>query len=241
MLIQIMRRAGAWTGEMDENYEPLQHQESDVPKALSPDEQETFLNVAQRRQPFIHKYAILGIDCVFRTQEERELKIGDVNLGSGIVLVRWKSSKNKYSIRTIPLSDQAHWAMQGILERHNSLRRVDRDGIEIGSSQPQHYLMPFMAARGFYDPTRPMTVSGIKKAWDEVRREAGVPWFTPYHLRPTGLTRLAEAGTPIHVMLSMAGHISRRMQDHYIRISEQAKRRAVNRVVPAANLKLRQG
>lgn len=34
MLIRILKRAGVWTQEMDDHYEPLQHQESDIPRAL---------------------------------------------------------------------------------------------------------------------------------------------------------------------------------------------------------------
>jgi site-specific recombinase XerD len=217
MLKRLLERAGAWTPEMEEHYEPLQHEESDIRRALSPEEQEIFLQVAQARQPFVHKYSIVGIDCTLSTIEEREIKLGDINLTSRILLVRAKSAKNKYRIRTIPISEQAAWALEGLIERAG----------ELGSHQPQHYLMPFMAARGEYDPARPMTVSGIKKTWDDVRRQAGVPWFTPYGLRHTGCTRYAEQGMAIHVLLSFAGHMSRRTQEHYIHISEQAKMRAV--------------
>ncbi len=68
-----------------------------------------------------------------------------------------------------------------------------------------------------------------RSPWDDVRGEAGVPWFTPYGLRHTGCTRYAEQGMPIHTLLSMAGHMSRKTQDHYIHISEQAQRRHVNK------------
>jgi integrase len=220
MLVRILKMAGLWTAEMEEGYEPLQHEESDIPRALTPEEQQRFLYHAQRLQPFIHQYAIAGIHCVFRTREERELQIGDINLGAaGVVLVRFRSSKNKFSIRTIPLSDEAKWAFERLLERANKL----------GSRSPQHYLMPFMVTREQYDPTRPMTVSGIKKPWDEVRIAAELPWFTPYHLRGTGLTRYAESGIAIHTMLSFAGHLSRRMQDHYVQISDQAKKIGIQR------------
>jgi hypothetical protein len=218
MLIRIMKRAGAWSPELEENYETLQHEESDIPRSLSPDEQEVFLRVAQARQPFVYKYSIVGIDCTLSTLEERGLQLGDINLPSRILMVRARNAKNKYRIRTIPISDQAAWALEGLIERAASL----------GSCQPQHYVTPFMVARGVYDPSRPMTVSGIKKPWDDVRREAGVPWFTPYGLRHTGCTRYAEQGMAIHVLLSFAGHMSRRTQEHYIHVSEQAKRRAVH-------------
>ena len=217
MLVRILKRAGLWDTEMEEGYEPLQHQESDIPRALTPAEQETFLRVAQQMSEYVYCYSILGIHATLSTKEERSLKLGDINLGSAIILVRTASSKNKYRTRTIPLTEQACWAMERLIERANLM----------GSTQPQHYLMPFRLVRDQFDPNRPMTVSGIKKPWDAVRREAGMPWFTPYGLRHTGCTRYAEDGVSIHTLLAMAGHMSRKTQQHYIHISEQAKRRAI--------------
>jgi integrase len=219
MLIRILKRAGLWTPEMEESYEPLQHQESDIPRALTPQEQEIFLGLAQQISEFVYCYSILGIHATLSTKEERSLRLADINLGQGIILVRTASSKNKYRTRTIPLTEQAHWAVERLIERANLL----------GSVQPQHYLMPFRPVRNVFDPNRPMTVSGIKKPWDQVRRAAGVPWFTPYGLRHVGCTRYAEDGVSIHVLLAMAGHMSRKTQQHYIHISEQAKRRAIQK------------
>ena len=70
-----------------------------------------------------------------------------------------------------------------------------------------------------------MTVWGLRKRWQAVREEAQLPWLRVYDLRHTALTRMAEAGAPMPVMMSFAGHISPRMQQHYIAISMEAKRR----------------
>jgi integrase len=134
-------------------------------------------------------------------------------------MVRVQSSKNKYRTRSIPLSDTARWAVDRLLERAK----------EAGSVNPHHYLMPFRLSHTWH-PDQAMTVSGIKKPWDAVRKAAGLVWFTPYGLRHTSLTRYAEAGTPISVLMSMAGHVSRKMMEHYQHISEQAKRKAVQSV-----------
>lgn len=217
MLIRILKRAGMWTPQMEESYEPLQHQESDIPRALTPEEQEVFLRVARERCEFVYCYSVLGIHATLSTKEERSLRLGDLNADSAVLLVRTASSKNKYRTRTIPLTDEAVWAVHRLIERANGL----------GSTGPQHYLMPFRIVRNQFDPSRPMTVSGIKFPWNEIRREAGVPWFTPYGLRHTGCTRYAEDGVSIHTLMAMAGHMSRKTQQHYIHISEQAKRRAI--------------
>jgi integrase len=72
-----------------------------------------------------------------------------------------------------------------------------------------------------------MTESGLKKPWDEVRKAAGVPWFRIHDMRHTAITRMAEAGVPMPVIMSFSGHLTARMMAHYTQISEQAKRAAV--------------
>jgi hypothetical protein len=89
------------------------------------------------------------------------------------------------------------------------------------------YVMPFRKSRIEWNPIRPMSNSGMRKPWDEIRRAAEVPWLRIHDLRHTAITRMAEAGVPSAVILSMAGHISQRMQQHYTAVSEQAKRVAV--------------
>jgi integrase len=223
MLVRVMKRAGVWTEVNEEEYEPLQHQESDIPRALTPEEQERFIEVGLRMHEVIGCYTIVGIHCTLSTIEERSLKLGDINLVQRVIMVRVSSSKNKYRTRSIPLTDSAVWAFERLIERANLL----------GSIEPQHYLFPFRSVRNIFDPNRPMTVSGLKKPWDEVRRAAGVPWYTPYGNRHTGCTRYAEDGVSIHTLLAMAGHMSRKTQQHYIHISEQAKRRTVERTYGA--------
>jgi hypothetical protein len=95
--------------------------------------------------------------------------------------------------------------------------------------------MPFRVAPHQWDPDQPMSNSGIRKAWEAVRAAADVPWLRIHDLRHTAITRMAEAGVPIPVILSMAGHISTRMQQHYTAISEFAKRRAVQAAFSAGN------
>src|SRR5581483_3002526 len=86
-----------------------------------------------------------------------------------------------------------------------------------------------------------MSNSGIRKPWNEVRKAADVPWLRIHDLRHTAITRMAEAGVPIPVILSMAGHISVRMQQHYTSVSEYAKRRAVEAAFDGRNYMIAAG
>lgn len=220
-LIRILKYANLWSSELEQIYMPLQREESDIPKALSPSEQNHWLTVARSNPKwhFVYWYSLLGFDCPLSTNEARGLRLGDLDLDNNLVMVRVRNSKNKYRTRSIPMSDTARWAVDRLIERAR----------EAGAVSPQHYLMPFRLSHTWH-PERPMTVSGIKKSWDAVRKAANLTWFTPYGLRHTSITRYAEAGTPMAVLMSLAGHMSRKMQDHYTHISEQAKRKAVQNV-----------
>lgn len=222
-LVRILKHTGCWTAAMDEMYMPLQREESDIPRALSPSEQQRWLDVASSRPPwaFVYWYSLLALDCPMSTNEQRGLRIGDLDLHNNLVIVRVQNSKNKYRTRSIPLSDTARWAVDQMLARAK----------EAKATAPQQYLMPLRVRRRWL-PDRPMTVSGIKRHWQEVRQASDITWFRPYDLRHTSLTRYAESGAPIAVMMSLAGHVTRKMVDHYTHISEQAKRKAVQNVRP---------
>ncbi len=173
----------------------------------------------------VYYYALLALATSASNCEMRGLLIGDVNLYSKVLQIRREHAKNRYRIRTIPMHDEAVWAATRLLERARSL----------GAAGPHHYLMPFRMTNHISDFTRPMSNGGMRKAWDAVRRAADVPWLRIHDLRHTAITRMAEAGVPIPVILSMAGHISTRMQQHYTAISEFAKRCAVEAAFASCN------
>ena len=129
------------------------------------------------------------------------------------------------------MHDEAVWAANRLVERAQSL----------GCSSASHYLMPFRVSPNLWDPAQPMSNSGIRKPWDEVRKAADVPWLRIHDLRHTAITRMAEAGVPIPVILSMAGHISVRMQQHYTSVSEYAKRCAVEAAFDGRNYMIAAG
>lgn len=226
LLVRLKKASGTWSAELDEQYQPLQHEETDIMRAMTPEEQEHWLHIAASRDRWqiVWLYSILGLHTTCSTNELRELQLSDANIFSRILIVRSRSAKNKHRIRTVPLTTEAFWAVERLTERARSL----------GANQPNHHLFPFRVAPNTWDPSRGMTESGIKKLWDEVRKASGIVWLRQYDLRHCGLTRLAEAGVPIQVMMSMAGHVSRRMQEHYTHISEQAKRIAVESAFGAA-------
>ena len=152
------------------------------------------------------------------TNEMRSLRLGDVNLFHRTASVPPDGSKNRARTRTIPLiSGEALWAAEQLIERARKL----------GATSPLHYLFPFRRPPLAFDPTRSMTVTGIRPQWEEVRKESGLLAFTPYHTRHTALTLWAEGGMRLEEMMALAGHVSPRMTRHYARISEGVLRKAM--------------
>lgn len=219
MMRRVMRYGDAWTGELERFYRPLLVTESDIPRALTPPQEEHFIQTAasQPEWEVVHVYAAYAFDTTASGCEMRGLQIGDLNFVNRIGQIRSLNAKNKYRLRTVPLSERAIWAGRRAVEIANSKQ----------SFAPHHHVFPFRVCRDTWDPLRPMSNSGIKKPWDEVRTAAGLPDFMPHDTRHTSITRMAEAGTPIPVIMSIAGHISRKMLLHYTWVCEQAKRTAV--------------
>jgi integrase len=223
LLIRLLKRAGCWTHLFEHTYEKLLVNESELPRALTPEEQERWLRISslQPRWAAVHWYSLLAFDTSLSTNELRAIRLGDINLQQQVISVPPDGAKNRYRLRTIALiSPEAQWAAEKLIERARSL----------GASSPQHYLFPYRLVRNQFDPTRPMSETGLRKVWDEVRMAAKLPGFRPYDTRHTAITRMAEEGIRIAVIMKCAGHVSARTSDHYTHISEQAERREFDRV-----------
>jgi integrase len=218
LLIRILRAAKLWGQEQLLNFQPLRPVELDAPRAMQPNEQARFLAIAAScvEWQFIYWYSVLALQTTASTNELRSLRLSDVMLSQGVLQIRREGAKNKYRMRTIPLeTPEVIFAVECLIARARSL----------GASAPHHYLFPIQESKGHYDPLRPMSDSGLKKRWNAVRKAAGLDRLRPYDLRHTAITRMAEAGTPIQVIMSFAGHMTLRMQQHYTAISLMAKRK----------------
>lgn len=219
LLIHIMKRANCWTGEMEELYQPLlDEEEDDVPRALSNEEQRTWLDVSRMKQQWnvVYWYSLLAFGSCMSTDEIRGLRLGDINLFQRVIVVKRKTAKNRFRARTIELvGAEVLWALEQLMSRAR----------DMGASEPQHYLFPRRIARNTFDPSQPMSESGIKRLWQEIREATGLKWFRQYDCRHTAITRLAEAGVPTDVIMSRAGHVSEKMRRHYTHISQASQRK----------------
>jgi integrase len=214
---QILRRVGRWDKKIAPFYEPLQLPGFQPPRTMTYQQEEIFFAVARSKPEWheVYCYALFRNNTGLSGAEARSLRLADVDLAGKFVYVRREHAKNKKQrIRKVPLVFTAEWALQQLVETAR----------EKGSIAPHHYLFPFRLAKCRWDPDRNMTTSGLRKAWSAVRKAAGVPWLRPHDLRHQANTKLYESGADDMTIMSIMGHSSKEMSEHYSSIRDQRKR-----------------
>jgi integrase len=94
-------------------------------------------------------------------------------------------------VRSHLTESAAVWALGQLLDRWVGL---------VGRS-PEKYLFPKRVCRGRFNGDFNMGETGIRKQFDAVRQAAGLPWFPQNGWRHTAITRMAEAGIPIAIIM----------------------------------------
>ena len=155
-----------------------------------------------------------------RDAEIRGLQWGRVNLVKAILTVG-ASKTEAGEGRTIPLNSLLLAALVEYSKWYTA---------RFGTIQPEWYVFAF-GKPWPQDPTRPVVT--LKTSWNNVRKKAGVTgrWHDNRH---TLITDLAESGAGDETIRDIAGHVSKQMLKHYSHIRMEAKRRAVESIVPKA-------
>src|SRR5215470_18013076 len=77
------------------------------------------------------------------------------------------------------------------------------------------------------DPSRP--IKSWRSAWRAALKRAGLQ-IRFHDLRHTCITKLAESQASEHTLMAIAGHVSRKMIEHYSHIRIEAKRAALDAI-----------
>lgn len=223
---RIMKRARVWSRVADD-IRPLR-EPTTIGKALTEEEKQRLLKTAGMRPEWETTYlaAILCLNTTARGCELKGLQWSDVNLFAKTMTIR--KSKTAAGERIVPLTDVAA----------SALGRLRRRAEGFGPVEPSHYVFAAFAPKfdfsrkkvtdgnviGF-DPTR--SVKSWRSAWRTLTKKAGLSGFRFHDLRHSAITELAENGTSDSTILSIAGHVSRRMLDRYSYVRMEAKREAM--------------
>jgi len=229
-LAQILAQAGLWEA-IKPFYKPLPLPRWVPPRVLTEEEEDRFFEIAANNPAFSMAYWISSLtnNTSASGSELRNLQLKHVALDSNppLLYVPSEAVKNEYRARVIPLNERGEIQAQRILERAYSL----------GCTRPEHYLFPFRLTHGRYDPTRPASPWFIYKQWNKLvdaAIEQGAIDFRirPHDLRHQIITKMLEAGAPEQTVMSIAGHVSRQMLEHYSHQRIDAKAKVLNMLNP---------
>ena len=165
-----------------------------------------------------------------RACEIRALQWRDVDLIGRTITIR--RSKTKAGERIIPLNDNCFAAILELRERAKLLS---------GSTPTENwYLFPHGEGQGpvakprnrpgptvsvIPDPTKPM--STWRTAWRSLTKAAGLGGLRFHDLRHHAITELAESSASDQTIMSIVGHVSQKMLDHYSHVLLERKREAL--------------
>jgi integrase len=220
----ILRKARLWA-----NIQPDIHMlrvRNEVGRALSDDEQHRLLTACKAsRSRSLYPAVLLSLHTGLRNQELRLLKWGQIDLiGRNLIVGRSKTAGGQG--RQIPLSATAFQCLQAW--RSN-----------FPDATPAHYVFPserygldgesgYAGGKVVPYSIRPdVAISSWKVAWTAARRKAGVAcrW---HDLRHTFVSKMAEGQASDATIMSLAGHLSRKMMERYSHVRNEAKRIAIS-------------
>lgn len=184
----------------------------DVGKALTPEQERALLKATAEADSACHTATVLALNTTMRRSEIRLLRWEQVDLEKRVLDVG-KSKTEAGEGRPIPLNVPAFEAL------------VRWAGC-FSDTKTEHYVFPWCEFRQV-DPTRP--TKGWRTAWRNALKRAG--FHCRFHdLRHTAITKLAEGQASDQTIPSIAGHVSKKMLEHYSHIRMAAKRAALEAI-----------
>lgn len=221
-LIMVMRSAGVWTDDLDEAFDMLPTEDVKIPPVPEPEMREKVFRIMASKDEWlwIYHWANFVRRTTASTFEMRRARLRCIDIRRRLFHVMKGQDKCPGRIRAIPIEtddclESAEWL----------LRRAHR----LGAHDPDHFLFPWgVGSKHQVDVTKCMLGDAMKNAMNRIKKKAG--WhIRPNHFRHWAMTEMAERGESIHAIMAFAGHLDKQTQQHYIHISEAAKREIARR------------
>ena len=236
----VLKRAKRWH-HFSEDIHPLPVRQN-IGRALTYEEKIKLLKRASARPEWqtVAYAARLALNTTMRGCEIKEMRWRDVDMFGHSLAV--KKSKTEAGERVIPLNTDAWEVILALYRRSQAL----------GGFEPSHFLFPACETAKI-DPTRPM--KSWRTAWRRLTRaiqcagcgmlqnpgktcskceadmsEQKSPFigFRFHDLRHQAITELAESKASDQTIMAIAGHVSKKMLQHYSHVRLDAKRNALD-------------
>jgi integrase len=231
-LRRILKRARRWHLLADD-IKPLKEPRT-IGRALTHEEKLKLLKTASERPEWETAYwaALIALNTTMRGCELKSLTWADVNLIERTLVVR--KSKTAAGERLIPLNQEAFDTLLKFRKRAELFGTVEPAHYVIGAFRPKWKFngndLVGMTLVGF-DPTRPL--GSWRTAWRKLVTEAGLHGLRFHDMRHQAITELAESGASDRTIMSIAGHVSARMLERYSHVRLEAKRKALESLLPS--------
>jgi integrase len=219
VLRQILKRHKLWANlQGDVRFE---REHKDIGQALSREDEKKLL-AACSSNPLLNAVVTLALNTALRKNEIRTLRWSQIDFEKRTVTVG-RTKTQAGSGRVIPLNQLAFDALVKWAGR-------------LVESNAEDYVFPACEAAGIerehpdkkrIDPSRP--ISSWRSAWRAALKRAGLK-IRFHDLRHTCITKLAESQASEHTLMAIAGHVSRKMIEHYSHIRLEAKRTALDAI-----------
>jgi integrase len=223
VLRQIMKRHKMWANlQGDVKFE---REHNDVGKALSQQEEKSLLD-ACGPNALLKAVVILALNTALRKNEIRTLRWSQIDFEKRTVTAG-RAKTQAGTGRLIPLNQPAFEAMAKWAGR-------------LVEAKPDDYVFPACEAAGIerehpdkerIDPSKPIT--SWRSAWRAALKRTKLQ-IRFHDLRHTCITKLAESQASEHTLMAIAGHVSRKMIEHYSHIRMEAKRVALDAIAKPA-------
>jgi integrase len=255
----VLKRAKRWHHFADD-IRPLPVREN-IGQALTYEEKVRLLKRAGSRQEWQNAAwaARLALNTTMRGHEIKGLRWRDVDMiGRTLRVMR---SKTEAGERVIPLNADAWEVILALYKRSQKLGGFEPGHFLFPAIKPDHAAKQVGAkAKEKIDPTRPL--KSWRTAWRRLTRAVQCPacgllqdaadncsgckvdtsevkspfrGFRFHDLRHQAITELAESKASDQTIMGIAGHVSRKMLQHYSHVRMEAKRNALDALsmVPA--------
>jgi len=219
VLRQILKRHKLWASlQGDVKFE---REHGDIGKALSREDEKNLL-AACGSNPLLNAVVTLALNTALRKNEIRTLQWSKIDFEKRTVTVG-RTKTQAGSGRVIPLNQSAFDALARWAGR-------------LVESNAEDYVFPACEAAGIerehpdmerIDRSRP--IKSWRSAWRAALKRAGLQ-MRFHDLRHTCITKLAESQASEHTLMAIAGHVSRKMIEHYSHIRMEAKRTALDAI-----------
>lgn len=241
LMRQVLKRARRWSVIADE-VSNLPENQNVVGRVLTHEQKLHLFRTASSKPEWDVAYCagVIAVNTSCRKVELLTLRWADVDLFAREVSI--ERNKTEAGHRLIPLNDEAMAAFARLRKRAEI----------IGGGAPEHFVFPACEncnfdfehhQKTFRTAWRSLVKATAKRAGVEAaeravksgadsemaRRVASKPFqgFRFHDLRHQCITEMAENGVPEAAMQSIAGHLSKKMLDHYSHVRLAAKRKAV--------------